>query len=404
MKAFNYRARTMANAHLSGVVEANSRQEAIEKLREDGLVVESLVQASGERDLNIDLGSKTKDKNLSIMCNQMGIILKAGMPIVRTLELVAGQTEDKGLSKMLTAVADDVSAGYGLADSFAKHGPGLPETFVESIRAGEVSGTLEKVFERMGAYYNKTDKNKSRVRSALIYPVFVLALAVIVIAIIMIFAVPTFTSSFEQMNMELPGITKFLMASADWWTRYWWVVFAVIAIVVIALKLAQRNESFRLAWHRFLLRLPIMGHIVESSSASQYASTMSMMMDAGLPVLSAVDVTARSMSNYWMAKNLADTRVDLEAGRQLSTSLARTKAFPDMMVEMTGIGEQTGSLEQTLDVMADYYDNETETATTRALAVMEPALIIILAFIVGGILLAVYLPIFSLYGGLGTSI
>ena len=404
MKAFNYRARTANSTPISGVIEANSQQEAIEKLREGGMIVETIEATGSGREVSLELGSRAKDKNLAIMCNQLAIILQAGMPIVRSLELVSAQTEDKALKAVLSNVADDVSAGYGLADSFAKHGKNLPDTFIESVRTGEVSGRLEQVFFRMASYYNKTNKNRSKVRAALIYPAFVLALAVIVVGIIMVFAVPQFTSAFASMNMELPAITKFLIASSEWWTRNFIVVIAVIAILIIAYNLLQKNSAFRLATSKLALRIPVLGRIARMDGASQYASTMSMMMDAGLPVISAVDVTSRALGNDYMADALASTKIDLEAGKPLATCLQKSDAFPELMVEMTGIGEQTGSLERTLEVMADYYDNETEVATSRALAIMEPLMIVILAVIVGGILLAVYLPIFSLYGGMGASI
>ncbi len=402
MKAFNYKGRSVTGAQVEGVVEANTSEEAVEKLREGGLIVESIKEASPPSGTDLRLaGARTRDKELSVMCNQFAIILQAGMPIVRTLELVAGQTSDKKLKTVLGEVASDVSAGYGLADSFSKHGQDLPSTFIESVRAGEASGTLEEVFSRMGSYYERTAKAKSKARTALIYPAFICVLAVVVIGIIMAFAVPAFARTFEAMNMELPGITKFLVASSTWWATWFPLVIGLIVFGLIAIQLAKKNASFRESLSRIGLSIPVLGKISESNGAHQYASTMSMMIAAGLPVTEAIDVTAKSMTNAYMAKSLASTQIDVEAGKQLSTSLAKTEAFPELVVEMTGIGEQTGSLEHTLDVMADYYANEVETTSTRALSLLEPIIIVVLAVVVCVILLAVYLPMFTMYGGMG---
>ena len=402
MRAFNYKGRSVSGARVDGVIEANTTEGAVEKLRETGLIVESVDEAGPRGGADLRLGSaRTRDKELSIMCNQFAIILQAGMPIVRTLELVAGQTADKTLKKVLGEVASDVSAGYSLADSFSKHGKDLPNTFVESVRAGEASGTLEQVFSRMGAYYERSSKAKSKAASALIYPAFICVLAVIVIGIIMAFAVPVFARTFEAMNMELPAVTRFLINASHWWSKYFLVVLIVIVVAFLALQLAKRNASFRESWSKLGLSVPVLGKISENNGAHQYASTMSMMMSAGLPVTDAIDVTARSMSNAHMASSLSSIKMDVEAGKPLATGLAKTEAFPNLVVEMTGIGEETGTLEHTLDVMADYYANEVETTSARALSLLEPIIIIVLAAIVCLILLAVYLPMFSMYGGMG---
>lgn len=399
MKAFNYKARTDTGAPIDGVIEANTSEEAVEKLRESGLIVEEVKQASAAGGADLRLGSsRTRDKELSVMCNQFAIILQAGMPIVRTLELVAGQTADKRLKNVLGEVASDVSAGYGLADSFAKHGSDLPSTFIESIRAGESSGTLEQVFSRMGAYYERTSKSKAKAKSALIYPAFVCGLAVVVVAVIMAFAVPAFARTFESLDIELPFITRLLIDSSNWWAAWFPIIVVIVAAALIAIQLGKRSPAFRETWSRLGLSVPVLGKINEANGAQQYASTMSMMMSAGMPVTDAINVTSRSMSNAYMASQLASTQMDVEAGKPLATSLGKTGAFPELVVEMTGIGEQTGSLENTLEVMADYYADEIDTTSTRALSLLEPIIIVVLAVLVCGILLAVYLPMFTMYG------
>lgn len=384
------------------MTEANTQEEAVGSLKDAGLIVETIEEASGEHDIDLRLGGKkTKEKSLAVMCNQFAIILTAGMPIVRTLQLVAHQTEDKSLKKILNDVADDVAAGYSLADSFAKHGSGLPTTFIETVRAGEESDNLDIVFNRLSDFYEKSSKTKAKVKSAMIYPSFVVGIAIVVIAIIMLFAVPTFTSTFASMGVQLPWITQFMIDSSHFWTANILYIIGIVIILIIAVKVGKKNENFHLWWSRIGVRLPILGRINLMNASTQYAGTMGVMMEAGLTVIKAVEVTARSMSNYYMGHQLATIQADLESGKPLATCMAKLDIFPELVTEMTGVGEQTGSLEHTLSVLSQYYDTEVETASSRALSILEPVIIVILAVIVCGILLAVYLPMFSLYGNFG---
>jgi type IV pilus assembly protein PilC len=401
VKTFKYSARREQDGKTQeGVAEANTQGEAIEHLRQDGLIVTTIEAVSEGHDIEIHIGSgKIKDKALAIVCNQLSIILHAGIPIVRTLELIAEQTEDRTLKAILSDVAGDVAAGYGLADSFQKHGKGLPTTFIESVRAAESSGELDSVFARLSDYYEKTSRSKGKAKSAMIYPSFVLGIAVIVVAIIIIVAVPTFRTTFQSMGAELPIPTLILIGVSDFFTQYFLLIAGIIVGIVVAVQVAKRrNENFRLWWSHLGVSIPVIGRINLMSCASQYAGTMSIMMAAGLSIVNAVEITARTIDNYFMSKALADTKPDVEAGRPLAEALGKSNAYPDLVTEMTGVGEQTGELEDTLRVVGDYYDNEVETATDRAISMLEPITIVILAVIVCVILLAVYLPMFSIYG------
>lgn len=392
---------------VDGVAEANSAEEAITQLRDDGLIVQSLdeiVDSMLNMDLNLQVG-KVKEKALAIVCNQFAILTQAGLPLTRTLELIANQSEDKTLAKVLKNTADDVAAGYGLAASLEKNGDKLPVTFIESIRAGEESGALEIVFERLSKYYEKSAKTKAKVSSALIYPSFVIAIAVVVVAIIMVVAVPMFTDTFASMGMSLPLPTRIVIACSNFWTHYWWAVAMLVLGGYVGIKMGlKRSDKFRLKWSQMLINLPVLGLVSMMGAASEYAGTMSVMMAAGLPIVRAVGVTARAMSNYFMGESLLSAVPALEAGRTLASAMREEATFPELAIEMTGVGEQTGSLEHTLDVISDYYDDEVDTATSRALSILEPAIIVFLGGMVFVLLLSVYLPMFTMYGesGVGT--
>ncbi|MBR3326694.1 MAG: type II secretion system F family protein [Atopobiaceae bacterium] len=402
MKAYKYKARSSYGADVDGVIEANTRDEAVMLLKDDGLIVRSIEASGGEHDIDLRVGGrKTKEKTLAVMCNQFAIILDAGLPIVRTLELVAGQTEDKTLKEILTEVAGEVAAGYELADSFAKHGPNLPATFIESIRAGEQSGNLSLVFNRLADFYRKSSETRGKVKSAMMYPSFVMGVAVIVVGVIMVFAVPTFKTTFEGMGTEMPLPTRMLIGLSEFLTSFWWVIILVVGAIYGGIQLLKRqNEAFHLKWSQLGTKLPVMGRITSMSSSSQYASTMAVMMEAGLATPRATEVTARTLANYYMGHELASIVPDLEAGKPLAECMAATGAFPQLVNEMTGVGEQTGELEHTLQVVSDYYDFETQEATSRAISLIEPMIIVVLAAVVCLVLLAVYLPMFSIYGAM----
>lgn len=400
MKTFKYTIRTQEGDLVSGVVEANSKDEGIAHLRGEHAVVVSIDEVP--EGININIGHMhIKDKALALMCNQFAIIMGAGLPIVRTVQLVAGQTTDKTLRKVLLDVASDISAGYGLADSFnSRAGSMFPTTFTETIRAGERSGNLQEVFKRLSTYYETTSRNKGKVVSAMIYPLFVIAVAVVVIIIIMVYAVPMFKSTFAGLGTDLPGITAAMIGMSDFLTNYWAILLAAIAGVILAVYLLKRTSAGGELLSRWGLKLPLFGSINRMTAASQYASTMSIMLGAGISVIDSVDITARALSNRLVSKKLSGILVDLEAGKRLGTCLSRIKEFPELVVEMTAVGEETGSLEGTLGIISEYYDNEVTVATQRALSILEPAIILVLAVFVVMVLLSVYIPLFTMYGSI----
>ena len=406
MKAFRYTARSSYGAKVDGIVEANTQDDAVAQLKDDGYIVMTIESAGSEHDIDLRLGGKkTKDKTLSIMCSQFAIILEAGLPIVRTLQLVAGQTEDKTLAEILSNVADDVAAGYELAGSFEKYGGNLPTTFIESVRAGEQSGNLTIVFRRLADFYRKQSETKGKVKSAMMYPSFILVVAVIVVSVIMIFAVPTFKTTFESMGGDLPLPTQIMINMSEFMTAWWWVLLLIIGGIYGSIQLAKRkSESFRLKWSKLGTKIPVLGRLTLMNSSSQYASTMSVMMTAGLTAAQAVEVTSRTIGNYYMGNALATIVPDLEAGKPIAEALSGTEAYPRLVTEMTGVGEETGELEHTLEVVSDYYDFEVQEATSRAIGMMEPLTICLLAGVVALILLAVYLPMFSIYGDFNSTL
>ncbi|MBR3290435.1 MAG: type II secretion system F family protein [Clostridia bacterium] len=402
MTTFKYEALSASGAKVNGSIEAYDKLDAIAKIRENGETVIKISEQKGMGILSMDIGGgKIKLPALSLLCSQFSIILSSGLPLVRAVELVANQTTDKTLRQLLYSVAGDVSAGHSLADSFEDRGPTLPTTFIETVRAGEKSGNLENSFARLEKYYDKASKTRGKVKSALTYPALILVVAIVVIIIIMVVAVPMFKQTFEDLGGELPLVTRILIGASDFFSQYIIIIIAVVAAVILFYKLYGRTESGKVNLAKFKLKMPVLGKINRLSCASTFANTMTTMMGSGLTVVNALSITGRVINNYVVGRAVQGMVVDIESGRRLGDAMRRVPYFPELLTEMTAVGEETGSIESTLLVIGEYFDNEVATATERALSLLEPMIIVVLAVFVCFVLLAIYLPMFSMYDSVG---
>ncbi len=403
MTTFHYKGLTSSGKEVDGILEAFDEKEALLKAREHCrtlISVEPVSKLSGI--LSADLGTlfsggKMKPKHLSLMCSQLSIELRAGMPLVSCLRLVAENEENENVKKMLNEVADDVHAGNGLADSFALRGPYLPKTFIETIRAGEESGKLDDSFERMKVYYENSAAVSSKVGSAMIYPALLIAVAIIVVIIIMTVAVPVFEESFASMGNELPGVTKALIAVSHFFVDYWMILLLVVVAVTLAIVLYGKTDKGRHFYAKLALTFPGICLVNQMNAATQFAATMSTMLAAGLPLVQATQITAATATNLLISEDIMAACNGVIEGNRLGDGLKQSRWLPGLLLEMTAVGEETGRMEETLDVINDYYTKEVDVAVKRALEIMNPAITMVLAGLVVFILLSVYLPIFGMY-------
>lgn len=401
MLTFQYKAISKDGAKVTGVIEAFDEYAAVTQIKETCAVVTKITPVKAIPREKQDLfAPRISEKSLAVVCSQFSIILGAGLPLVRAVELIAEQTADQPLKKLLRQVAGDVAGGFGLAQSFENKGKSLPTTFIETVRSGEESGTLDVSFQKLQVYYEKSSKLKGKVRAAMTYPLFTICVAVVVVAIIMIKAVPTFVGSFQSMGISLPWPTRTLIAMSGFFVHGWPVMVAGVALLLLGYRLYHGSEKGRQNLDRQKLRLPVLGKINRMKAAAQFANTMSTLLSAGLPMVRALHITARVLDNRHVGQEIAQQAPKLEEGQTLGTCLRRCAALPELLVEMTGVGDETGTLEHTLEVIGDYYDNETQLKSQKALSLLEPIIICVLAVLVVFILLAVYLPMFSLYGNL----
>ena len=349
--------------------------------------------------MSMDIGgNKLNAKAFTVMCSQFSIILRAGIPIARTVHLIAEKTTDKTLKRILKSVAEDVESGRTVADAFNDRGGSiLPPTFVETIRAGEESGNLDRAFDSMYHLFDKRVKMAGKVRSALAYPMFVLVIAIGVVIVLMVKVVPTFTAIFDSYDAELPFMTRLLIGISNFFRSAWPYILVIAAIIALVYKLVQKTEKGKMGLAKLQLKLPILGNIALLNGASQFASSMTTMLGAGLPITRAVSITSRTMDNYYISSETGKLVGKLEDGKALGSSMAEAAYLPDILVDMVTVGEETGELEETMDTISGYYDAELEMATDAAMKKLEPALLIFMAVIAGFIVIAIYMAMFDMY-------
>lgn len=395
MASFKYKAESANGEIVSGVMDAPDQMNAVAKIKQTCPVILEIKEVKTND--GITGPKKVTAQNLSLLCDRFSIILGVGMPIVRAVDMLSNQMEDKALKEMLSDISKDVAMGRSLYSSFAAKGNAFPVTFLESVKAGEESGDLVKVFARLKEYYERTSKTQQKVTSSLMYPMFTLAVAFIVIVVIMVVAVPMFADTFAKNGNELPWITQLMITISDIFRQYGVLfIFAIIGIV-LALRSYSRTETGAEALSIAIIAIPIVGKIVQLSAASQFAHTMSMMLSSGMPILRCIDTAGKSVGNFVMRRDILDSTIGVEAGKSLGACLSKSAYLPPMLVEMIAMGETTGTLESTLEAVARFYDNEVEISTAKATSLLEPVIICILAAVVVMVLFSVYLPMFSMY-------
>ncbi len=398
MKTFKYRAIANDGSTVNGVIEAYDEFEAVNEIRRTCAVVEDIRPVRKERRVNIDINEPlwVSNKTLALTANQFFIMLKAGLSMTRTIEIVAEQCDDKLMRRYLRATAADVAAGYSLARSLEKNGKKIPAVFIETVRAGEESGTLENSFQSLEVYYSRAHKTNKKVKSALTYPIIVLLLAIVVIGIVMVVLVPRMTETLQSFGTDLPLITRILIAISDFMTHWWYVVLIAIALVILGFYLFGRTERGKMVYSKIKMKMPVIGKITRYGAAAQVANTLSTLLAAGLPITRALDIVSRVVDSKCLGKELNEAIVKLEGGMSLGEALKESVYLPAMLIEMIAVGESSGMLEETLRTIGLFYTDEATTASDRALGLIEPMITIILGVVVAFIVIAIYIPIFSM--------
>lgn len=402
MAEFTYVAMNEAGKRVKGNVLAENETLALEKLRLQDLYPTKLVPANiFNKEIDISIGKVATSRDLSVFCRQFVSMLSAGITIVTALEMLADQTENKHLARALRKVQEDIMQGETLADAMRKHKKIFPELMINMVTAGEAAGKLDVTFSRMADHFEKAEKTEGMMKKAAIYPVMVAVVAIVVVVIMLIKVVPAYADMFASMDVEMPGITLAVMNASDFMTHYWYVLLAIIVMVVAVGKAYKNTEDGKLAAGRMAISVPLFGKLKIKTISSLTARTLSTLIYSGMPLVDGLRLTARTVGNELYKRALEQAVVDVREGMTLSSSLKKSGLYPPMVSHMIGIGEETGELEDMLTKLADYYDTEVEMTTQTVMAALEPMIILIMAALVGIIIAACMAPMISLYSNMG---
>lgn len=401
MPGFTYVAVDNRGKEKRGSIEADNREKVIDILKNDGLIPVS-VKEQGALNKNIDfsIGKKVKPRDLSVFCRQFVSITQAGVPMKEALQMLSEQTENKWLKRAISEVLLSVEKGNTLADSMRGQSDIFPPMLINMVEAGENSGSLEMAFTRMAIQFEKEAKLKATIRKATIYPIILVVAAIGVVAVMLLFVIPIFIDMFADLDVEMPRITMWVMNTSEWMTEHWYMILGLIILVIAAYKMIYRTEQGRLAIDRVKMKMPLFGKLTVKTACAQFARTMSTLLSSGISTIDALETVSKIVNNIHYTNALLKAREEVMKGIPLSEPLTASKIFPPMVCHMTGIGEETGNIEDMLEKLADYYDEEVEMTTQSVLAAMEPLIIVFMAVVVGTLVVAVVSPIGAMYSGL----
>lgn len=399
---FAYKGHNQAGKKVKGTMEAPSEGAANSRLRAQGIVTTELVPAPEGTGLNreINIGFLKKSvglKDLAIMSRQMSTMVSSGLSLLRTLTILAQQTENPELAKILHSVARDVETGSSLSDSIAKHGQSFPPIMISLIRAGEIGGFLDDSLMTVAHNFESEVKLRATIKSALTYPVVVLVMAIIAVAGMLAFIVPIFQEMFEGFGGDLPGPTKILVALSD--SMIWVGPIVLVSVIVFAFwwKKNKNSVAVRTFLDPIKLRLPVFGPLMRKIAVARFSRNFSSMLSAGVPILQVLSIVGETSGNMVIETALGKVAESVRQGRSIAEPLAAEPVFPPMVTQMVAVGEDAGALEQMLAKIADFYDDEVQAATEQLTAMIEPLMIAFLGFVVGGMIVALYLPIFNIF-------
>ena len=395
MAMYAYRGRS-GGAVVSGEIEANDRPTAVTQLRARGVVATSVQERTAKPVGMKKIGGKVKDKHLAIYTRQFSTMVDAGLPIAQCLSILAEQSDSKVLRDVTGKIAHEVEGGVTLAESFRKYPKVFNDLFTNMLQVGESGGVLDVVLQRLSVYIEKAAKLKGKVKGAMVYPLTIISVAVLVIIFMMIFVIPTFAKMFEGLGAELPLPTAIVMFLSEFTQKYILVMVGVGAGVIYAIKRYYNTEQGSSVIDAFLLKVPVIGMLIRKVAVARFTRTLGTLISSGVPILEGLLITARSAGNRVVEKTVMQARTAVTSGRTLSEPLKGSTVFPPMVVHMINVGENTGALDQMLSKIADFYDDEVDTAVTALTSLLEPIMIVFLGVVVGGLVVAMYLPIFRL--------
>ena len=401
MAEWVYEARTRAGKVQSGKLKGKNEEEIRSKLRARQL--NPIKVKKKPREFNFTFGTGIKTTELVIFTRQFATMIDAGLPLVQCLDILSTRGENKALKKVLLDVKEHVEGGATFSDGLARHPKLFDELFVNLVRAGEMGGILDTILNRLAVYIEKKVKLARQVRGAMVYPVSIFCIAILVVIVMLKFVIPSFTSMFAEFGGEgsLPALTQMVMNLSDGFNDNIFTIIGVSAALFFGIRYSYRSKIGKPVYHRLVLVLPIIGPVTRKISVARFTRTLGTLLSAGVPILDALDVVKKSAGNVIVEAAIASTATKISEGRTMAEPLMETKVFPPMVVQMIGVGEQTGALDTMLNKIADFYEEEVDVAVSALTSLLEPIMMVLIGGIVGTILIAMYLPIFQIAGQTG---
>ncbi|HUF66523.1 MAG TPA: type II secretion system F family protein [Gemmatimonadaceae bacterium] len=392
MPLFTYTARTTTGDLKSSTVEAPTRDAAITQLRRQRLAIVKITE-EGKK------GPKKgaiKMRDTVIFTRQFATMIGAGLPLVQALDILARQTENKALVSIVRQVLFDVESGHTVADALSKHPRAFSTLYVNMVAAGEAGGILDTILNRLALFLEKTEALVRKVKSAMIYPSVILIVAILAVIVMLIFVIPTFEEMFASVNLTLPFPTRLVIGASQMLQNYWWMMAGTVVAAVLAVKRFYATPGGKLRIDRLLLRIPVLGDVLRKSAVSRFTRTLGTLISSGVSILEGLEITAKTAGNRVVQDAIMASRSSIAGGETIAGPLAKSGVFPPMVTSMISVGESTGNLDEMLQKIADFYDDEVDVAVSGLLSLLEPIMIIFLGVAVGGMIMAMYLPIFDM--------
>jgi type IV pilus assembly protein PilC len=391
MPTFAYTARTLGGELKSATMEAASRDDVVAQLKRQRLIIVKVDQEKAKK-----RPGRIKTRDIVIFTRQFSTMINAGLPLVQALDILSKQSENKALQEVTRQVVYDVESGNTVADALRKHPKAFTELYVNMVAAGEAGGILDTILMRLATFLEKNDALVGKVKSAMIYPGVIMSVAAIAIMVLLIFVIPVFENMFASVNLALPLPTRIVIGASAFLTGYWWAVGAGIFIAITSLKRYYKTSDGQLRIDTLLLKIPVLGDLLRKSAVSRFTRTLGTLISSGVSILDGLEITAKTAGNRVIHDAIMESRASIAGGDTISAPLQKSAVFPPMVISMIAVGEQTGGLDEMLTKIADFYDTEVDTAVSGLLSLMEPIMIVFLGVVVGGMVVAMYLPIFDM--------
>ena len=392
MPTFTYTARAVNGELKTSTIDAPSREEVVAQLRRQRM---SVVKVD-EQTKKVKTRGSIKMRDIVIFTRQFSTMINAGLPLVQALDILAKQTENKVLSEVTRAVVFDVESGHTVADALAKHPNAFSDLYVNMVAAGEAGGILDTILMRLATFMEKNDALVRKVKGAMIYPGVIMSVAFIAICVLLIFVIPVFESMFGSVGLALPLPTRIVIGMSRFLKGYWWLLGGTVGGGFMLLKRYYATSGGKLTIDKLLLKMPVLGDVLRKSAVSRFTRTLGTLISSGVSILDGLEITAKTAGNRVIQDAIMQSRASIAGGDTIAAPLQKSAVFPPMVISMIAVGEQTGGLDEMLSKIADFYDEEVDAAVSGLLSLLEPIMIVFLGVVVGGMVVAMYLPIFDM--------